>query len=349
MRMSGWRKPALLLAIIFGSGLAMMPVESRLVADLRAQGFHPESRGAGVSERVGVQGAIGLLGGMRYMVAAFLELEAFRYWEPPPQWDKLSEAYGLINLLQPRNVESWENAAWHHLYNASGYYRHDERELPPLQREVLARDYERRGMEILKAGIEWNPDNAALRLKLAHACQYKLHDYCEAAEAYRGAAELPDAPAFCFRFYGYSLAKCPGKEREAYAVLRQVYGEGLEVLKKGGPMIWKPTLIVELNRLEKELGIPWPDRVPERFDGASFRIASPLRPRESYPVYRALYERAGKEGATGEGGVPDPQLIRTIRDLEEKLGIPGEERLPAGRVGNEKRKASGPVGGADAS
>lgn len=327
--MSWGRKLGLLLALVTGSGLVRVPLESRLMSDLRAQGFHPVSRGGGLTEQVSVQGAIGLLGGLRYMVAAFLELEAFRLWEPPPNWNKLSETYHLVNLLQPRNVESWETAAWHHIYNASGYYRYDEKKLPPLQRELLAREFEERGIGVLKAGIQWNPDDCGLRLKLADAYRFKFKDYCSAAEVYRAAAEIPGAPAFCYRFYGYSLAKCPGKEREAHAALMNVYREGLEGFRKGEPLIWKPTLIVELNRLERELNVPEAERIPERFDEASFRIASPLFPRESYPLYRSIWERATQRG----DAEADPGLIRIIRDLEKTQAIPEEERLPAARVG----------------
>lgn len=327
--MSGGRKIGLLLALVVGCGLVRMPIESRLMADLRRQGFHPASHGSGLTEQVSVQGAIGLLGGLRYMVAAFLELEAFRLWEPPPNWNKLSETYHLVNLLQPRNVESWETAAWHHIYNASGYYRYDEQHLPPLQRELLARDFEERGVGILKAGIQWNPDHCGLRLKLADAYRYKFKDFCAAAEAYRAAAGISGAPAFCYRFYGYALAKCPGKEREAHEVLKRIYQEGLEAFRKGGALIWKPTLIVELNRLDRALNVPEPDRIPERFDEGSFRIASPLFPRESYPLYRAIWERAVQQGEADA----DPGLNRIIRRLETALAIPEEERLRGERVG----------------
>ena len=336
MRDWRWKKLGLLLAIVLGSGVARFPLEAGLLAELRAQGFHPKSHGSDLGGQVGVQGAVGLLGGLRYMVAAFLELQAFKNWEPPPRWDKLSEAYRLVNLLQPKNVESWETAAWHHIYNASGYYRYDDKTLPPLQRELLAHDYEERGLEILKTGIQWNPEDVGLRLKLADAYQYKLHNPCLAAENYRAASELPGAPKFCYRFYGYSLAKCPGKEREALEVLKRIYKEGLEVFRKGGPLIWKPTLIVEMNRLERELAVPWPDRIPERFDDVSLRIASPLLARKSYPIYRQLFERVQRNG--DKGGTADPQLIHTIRALEKSLGIPQEERLPPQRVEEGGRK-----------
>lgn len=333
MNRTGWKKAGLLLAIVLGSGGLRIPLEKGLVSELRPQGFYPQSQAGDLPGQVGVQGAIGLMGGLRYMVAALLELEAFRLWEPPPQWEKLSEAYALINLLQPKNLESWETAAWHHLYNASGYYRHDEHNLPPLQCEVMARDYEQRGIEILKNALRWNPGDVQLHMKLADAYRYKLKDFCKAAEVYRAAAALPDAPAFCYRFYGYSLAKCPGKQREAYAVLRQVYAEGLEVFHQHGRLIWKPTLIVELNRLERELGIPLGQRIPERFDEGSFRIATPLLPRESYPLYRSLLER-GHPPAPGAPNEPDPQLLQTILELEKTLGLPQEECFPRAREGN---------------
>jgi len=331
-----WRtKWFILAAIVLVSGLLRSPLERRLTTALREQGFHPHHREAELAEQVGVQGALGMLGGLRYMVAFFLELQAYRHWEPPPQWERLSEAYRLITLLQPKNVESWDDAAWHHIYNASGYYRHDAPDLPPLQRELLARQYEERGVEILRDGIRWNPESLELRLKLAHALRERFDDDCAAARVYGRAAQLPDAPAFVYRFYGYSLAQCEGRERDAYEVLMRIYEEGRRVLQQGGPMIWKPTLIVELNRLERELDVPLSERIPERFHEERFRIATPLRPEASYELYRDLYRRQQERPPDQR----DRQLIQILKDLERKLGEP-RAGLSPGRETNRTGQVS---------
>ncbi|MEO0445347.1 MAG: hypothetical protein AAF191_04645, partial [Verrucomicrobiota bacterium] len=93
--------------------MAKRPWEVGFFRSMQEQGYYPESREAGMADQVGVQGLIGVLGGLRYMVATFLELRAFAYWEPPPEWDPLAETYRMINLLQPRSEASWETAAWH--------------------------------------------------------------------------------------------------------------------------------------------------------------------------------------------------------------------------------------------
>ena len=51
------------------------------------------------------------------------------------------------------------------------------------------------------------------------------------------------------------MARCPGKEKEAYAYLMALYGEGEQQ--------HLPTLIKEIKNLEEKLGIPGPRRIPD--------------------------------------------------------------------------------------
>jgi hypothetical protein len=83
----------------------------------------------------------------------------------------------------------------------------------------------------------------------------KLEDHCGAADAFLLASQFPDAPPYCRRFAGYEMAKCPGREREAYELLRRLYLEGESQRL--------PTLINLLRSMEKKLDIPESERVKD--------------------------------------------------------------------------------------
>ena len=80
-----------------------------------------------------------------------------------------------------------------------------------------------------------------------------MEDHCAAAEAFLKASKFPDAPPYAARFAGYEMAKCPGREREAYDYLRKLYEEGEKQRL--------PSLINLLRQMESKLEIPASDRV----------------------------------------------------------------------------------------
>ena len=54
----------------------------------------------------------------------------------------------------------------------------------------------------------------------------KLKDDCATARVYGEIIGLPEAPSYARRFYGYFMARCPGREEEAYEYLMDLYREG---------------------------------------------------------------------------------------------------------------------------
>jgi hypothetical protein len=308
----GVRAVVLLLLV---SGLLRLGPEARLVADLRGAGFLPPLRGQSAAEDVGVQMMMGALGGLRYMMATFLTLRAGYHWEFQ-DWPKVREQYRLAQLMEPRNPEVWSTGAWHCHSNAWAWYLQDDTRHSPETRRILAREWVDHGKEMLREGIRWNPDDPWLYRDLANVFLERDGDKCQAAEYYRQASEAPGAPEFLYRIHGYLLAQCGTDDVRAYEVLRGIYEKGEDVIRRQGVMIWKPSLIVELRNLEERLGIPPQRRIPERFDPASFVIATPWRPKESYPVYRRLRE-ADLDRARAEGKEPeDPALAAILARLE---------------------------------
>jgi len=171
---------------------------------------------------------------------------------------------------------------------------------------------------MLLEGIKWNPDNPWLYRDLANVYRERDRDLCQAAEYYRLASLTPDAPDYLHRIYGYLLAECGEHDEQAMQVLRQIYDEGLEVLHRHHVLIWKPSLIVEMRKLEDRLGVPPDQRIPERFDPEGFVIATPLLPRESLPVYERLLAR-DQEGTSSDSALPGI-VLKLRAELQKKSG-----------------------------
>ncbi len=271
------RKIILVLTVVILAGFARVPYENSLLKNLQSDGFLPSHSGSTATEQIGVQAFIGVLGGLRYMVATFFTLQANALWETQ-EWDALEEQYRLVTLLQPRDAESWATGSWHLYANASAWYRLDDETLPEALRETRAVEYERRGEKILRQGIRWNPQDPWLWRDLGAIHRDRFKDHCEAAQVYLDAAKTGKAPGFFARFHAYELAKCPGREKEAYAKLMALYQAGKKVLLETGEMIWKPTLIKSILDLEEKLGVPAAERIPERLEQEGLRIITPIRP-----------------------------------------------------------------------
>jgi len=139
MKLPAIRGPGSVALVLLGGGLVRAPFESKLLADLRAVGFHPPVRGSSVLQDAGVQVMMGALGGLRYMVSTFLTLRANYHWEFQ-NWEKVLEDYRIIQLLEPRNPDAWITGAWHCHSNAWAWYRQDDRLHTPAISRVLARD-----------------------------------------------------------------------------------------------------------------------------------------------------------------------------------------------------------------
>lgn len=310
-----WRRitrgPALVVLVLLGGGLLRAPLESGILRDLRRAGFHPPLRGSSALQEVGVQGMMGALGGLRYMVSTFLTLRANFHWEFQ-DWENVLQNYRLVQLLEPRNPDAWITGAWHCHSNAWAWYLHDDRSHSEVTRRLLAREWLERGKEMLRQGIEWNPDNPWIYRDLANLYRERDGDLCQAAEYYRLASLTPGAPDFLHRIHGYLLAQCGEHDAEAMEVLRGIYDQGMEVLRRHKVLIWKPSLIVEMRKLEVRLGIPPDRRIPERFDPETLAIATPLLPVESLPVYERILARS-------PAGT-DPELEAIVARLRARIG-----------------------------
>jgi len=240
------------LALLLAFGAAIIPLQVRLAGEAAAAGFRKTSLNLGLRERIGQMGFLAALSGFRSPLAAFLWIEASNAWERT-EWGRMAGLFDTVTTLQPRSLLYWDMAGWHMGYNASTAAMNDEKQPSEALRIRAQRQYFQMGRDLWERGIRNNPDRYQLYLSLGVFLRDKLEDHCAAAEAFLDASRLPDAPSYCARFAGYELAKCPGREREAYDLLLKLYNEG--------PSQRAPTLIRTLQELEKKLDIPASDRI----------------------------------------------------------------------------------------
>lgn len=204
-----------------------------------------------LSERLGQNAFIAILGGFRSVVADFLFIDAEVAWENT-DWPHLLLRLRQVTTLQPHVPMFWDTAGWHMAWNAGTAALRDESKPLALRKRIHA-EYIELGRDFLQHGVANNPRSAQLYEALARLYRDKLHDHARAAENFAKAAQLPGAAAYDERFGAYELSQCPGREREAYEKLRELYDRGEKERL--------PTLIKRLKFLEEKLSIPAEQRV----------------------------------------------------------------------------------------
>ena len=239
----------LLLALC---GAAMIPLQVALSREAVAAHFRKTTLDLDLRERIGQAGFLAALSGFRSPLAAILWIEAHSAWENT-EWGRMAGLFDTVTTLQPRSIPYWDMAAWHMAWNASVAALQNEKQPSEALRIRAQREYFRLGRDFLERGIRNNPDRYQLHLQLGVLLRDKFEDHCGAAEAFKNASGFPGAPPYAARFAGYEMAKCPGREREAYDWLRRLWNEGERQRL--------PSLIHVLREMENKLDIPAADRI----------------------------------------------------------------------------------------
>lgn len=244
------RSVAIFLLAVFG--VAVLPLQLRLAGEAKAENLRKTALNLDLRERIGQMGFLAALSGFRSPLAAFLWIEAHIAWENT-EWGRMAGLFDTVTTLQPRSLLYWDMAAWHMAWNASVAAMQDNKQPSEALRIRAQRQYFNLGRDFLERGIRNNPDRYQLYLQLGVLLRDKFEDHCGASAAFLKAAEFPDAPSYCRRFAAYEMAKCPGREKDAYELLRKLYLEGDKQRL--------PTLINVLHEMEKKLDIPASERV----------------------------------------------------------------------------------------
>lgn len=234
-------------------GVAKLPIETRISEAQKATRFGGFKISSTLRQQAGQAGFLATLGGLRAAVADLLWIRAHVAWQST-QWGKMKLIFDVCTALQPRRVMFWDNAGWHMAWNASVYAINDTTHVPEqVERWRNQQQYFKLGEDYFLRGIENNPDSWELYDRLAWFYKDKMQDKLKAAAAYEEASKRPGRLDYVRRQAAIMLADCPGHEEEAYKKLKALYDEGERE--------WLPTLLKQIQRLERKLKIPQSERV----------------------------------------------------------------------------------------
>ena len=203
---------------------------------------------------------IGVLSGMRSVVADFIfVINVTIAWENE-EWFHMAEYVNLCTTLQPRAPVFWDIGGWHLAYNASIAAMQDVKDQPiELRRIKASRYWLDRGIDVYKRGIANNPTDWKLWADTGGLYQQRLKDYPTAAYYYQEASVQPDAPIFLERFPAimYGLG---GDDQAAYASWKALWLR-LTPAQREEKFHWKEKIQDNIRRLERKLSIPEEKRV----------------------------------------------------------------------------------------
>jgi hypothetical protein len=308
--MTQGKKYVVLAVAILVAGAVRMPFEYKLTTELHRERLLSEPINIGTGEKLGQTFSAVSLGGLRTLVATFLNLRAYTHFEYQ-KWSQVADTYDLIVNLAPKTRYYWDVGSWHLAYNAASYYLY-ESELPPLRRKLLWKSHIEAGKNFLERGIRNNPDHPALYERLG----YLLADpnkvsafgdpataYLASYEAYQGAVDTGMARSFTKRAALYSLARVPGREKQALDLLVRIKEEQKKLPPTG--MALEYILRHHLN----------PDRdVVELID-------------EVFPTRKSAYDVLAKMWQRGRDRFPMYGVAKGLRNLEVEFGVPDEKSI----------------------
>ena len=300
-----------ILAIgLLAFGAARMPFESSLARELRGKGLLPPPLAIGTSERIGQTSTAVALGGLRTLVAAFLNLRAFGFFEDQ-KWPKVADTFEIIVDLAPRTRYYWETGSWHSAYNAASYYLYESK-MPSLRRREAWRASIVRGRAFLERGIRNNPDDWSLLANLGSmladpnkfpAFRDPNKSFADSAEAFRRSTATGNSRPYTRRFQFYSLARVAGREAEALALGRELYED---------PNNRTTTMVVLLFVLEahENPGMDTAKRALELFGS----------PENAYKELSGHWQRTRER-------FPVHGVAAALESLEKTLNIPPEKSI----------------------
>ena len=309
--MNRWCKILILVLAVLAFGAARMPYERSLENSLRGAGLFPPAMQIGTRDKIGQTSSAVALGGLRTLVATFLNLRAFTYFTEQ-RWQDVEETFNTIVDLAPRTRYYWETGSWHMAYNAASYYINDSK-LPPLRRREAWRMSILKGRAFLERGIRNNPDDwsmlANLGFLLSDSNKYqafrdKNATFAAAADAYRKADATGNALGYVKRSAFYALARVDGREADALKEARRLYAQGR--------INHTPTLKSLLFVLQA-----WEN---PQMDLLSSAVEIFETPEKAYDALTAYWWRTRE-------AFPMHGVSSVIALLEEQLGIPKEQSV----------------------
>ncbi len=213
-----------------------------------------------LSDQLGQGLTIGVLGGLRSVVADFVWLQVTIDWQNQ-NWFDMMACIKICITLEPRAPIFATMGGWQLAWNASIPAGDDITQKDPMKRLKASRFWIDRGLDIFKRGIESNPEYWRIWYYTGLCYDQRLKDYDKAAYYYQKASEVPDAPIYIERFSAIMYDRQHGKDPE------KAYARWTTLWKRLTPeertqKIHEPDRIEkEIRELEDKLSIPKEKRV----------------------------------------------------------------------------------------
>lgn len=201
---------------------------------------------------------LGVLGGLRTLVADLTWIRSYVLWER-------KERAGCEALMRAAcALDPYSRYFWEHTGYVVGFdlahweirRRGGYDKVPAEIQERLFKSYARRGIEILEEGSVRSRVSTPLLLVIAQLAEIKLKDHSLSARYYRQAAEAPDAPWYAARICAQVMWE-DGRRAEAYRWFRQYWTS--RMLPHGDGF---PDDLSQLRTMEEVLRIKAADRIP---------------------------------------------------------------------------------------
>ncbi|BCX48120.1 IRE (iron responsive element) [Haloferula helveola] len=286
--------------LLLVAGVIRAPIEQRLTDDLREKELLQKPVDIELSKKVGQGFWAVSLGGLRTLVATILNLRAFSFFEEH-RWNELADTYGTVVQLAPHSPYYWDTGFWHMSYNASGYIKRNEEDLPEIRARAESERWVRNGINFLEEGIRQNPENSFLWYRLGwiyrDVNKPETRDYTKAADAFHKAVEIGDVLPYIRRAEAYAMARSDKYIDQALPLVRKLQQE------PGGSV---PTMLSLRFALEMRED---PDRDPE-----------PLA-MELFGSEKHAYRLLGQYYLDIRENYPMNGIASYLRKLERKLAI----------------------------
>jgi len=248
------RRGGTVLLILVGLGLATRPIEAPAWEAVKSR--QPEMRPAGLEDALGQGVVLGVVGGLRTIVADFLWIQLNSIWEDKDR-AALDPMIRLVTSLDPRPEFFWINGARMTAYDVPHWRIAEEGgydAVSEARTEAINREQAEQAFALLEEAREFHPGNPRFPLEVAQIHMTRLKDWDAAAEWFLKAWRL-DGPYYSARLHAELLGRA-GREREAYAFLRELFRE----LPDDEPFAQKGVVLERIRELEAELGVSETER-----------------------------------------------------------------------------------------
>ena len=244
------RRVGTTIILLVALGLAARPLEIPAWAEVRSR--QPEMQLADLEDALGQGVVLGIMGGLRSIVADFLWIQLNSIWEDQ-NLSALDPMIRLVTSLDPRPEFFWVNGARMTAYDVPHWRIAEEGghgAISDARKRQIDREQAAQAFALLAEARKFHPDNPSFPLEVAQIHMNRLKDWDAAAAWFLKAWRL-GGPYFSARLHAEMLRRA-GREREAYTFLRELFRK----LPDDEPYARKGVVLARIRELEAELDVP---------------------------------------------------------------------------------------------